>query len=96
MEKHGDRHRCTGFDNDSGFGIIWADAALKAILELTPVDFDGDGRSDIGIYPFAEHTHQIVSLLDFHRNSCALRNGCPPRPSRPSALGDPQQRGGTK
>jgi len=45
-----------GFDNDSGFGITWADAALKAILELTPVDFDGDGRSDIGIYPFAEHT----------------------------------------
>jgi Subtilase family/FG-GAP-like repeat len=39
-----------GFDNNSGFGLIWADAALGAILELTPVDFDGDGRSDISIY----------------------------------------------
>ena len=39
-----------GFDNNSGFGLIWADAALGAILELTPVDFDGDGRSDISVY----------------------------------------------
>jgi hypothetical protein len=39
-----------GFDNDSGFGLIQADAALAAALEPTPVDFDGDGRSDISIY----------------------------------------------
>jgi hypothetical protein len=32
-----------GFDNDSGFGLIQADAALAAALEPTPVDFDGDG-----------------------------------------------------
>ena len=39
-----------GFDNDSGFGLIQADAALAAALEPTPVDFDGDGRSDISVY----------------------------------------------
>jgi hypothetical protein len=39
-----------GFDNDSGFGLIQADAALAAALHLTPVDFDGDIKSDIGIY----------------------------------------------
>jgi len=39
-----------GFDNDAGFGLIQADAALAAALEPTPVDFDGDGISDITVY----------------------------------------------
>jgi hypothetical protein len=38
------------FDNDSGFGLIWADAALAVALQAIPVDFDGDITSDIGIY----------------------------------------------
>jgi hypothetical protein len=39
-----------GFDNDAGFGLIQADAALAAALEPTPVDFDGDGISDMTVY----------------------------------------------
>jgi Subtilase family len=40
----------TGFDNNSGFGFIQADGALAAALQPTPVDFDGDGKSEIGVY----------------------------------------------
>ena len=40
----------SGFDNDSGFGLIQADKAVSAVLNQTAVDFDGDGVSDIGIY----------------------------------------------
>jgi hypothetical protein len=39
-----------GFDNNSGFGFVQADAALAAALQPTPVDFDGDGESEIGVY----------------------------------------------
>ena len=39
-----------GFDNDSGFGLIWADGALEALRNQLAGDFDGDGRSDIGVY----------------------------------------------
>ena len=39
-----------GFDNDTGFGLIQADAALRAATTATVADFDGDGKSDIGIY----------------------------------------------
>jgi Subtilase family len=39
-----------GFDNDSGFGLIQADAALGPIRNQPVADFDGDGRSDIAVY----------------------------------------------
>jgi Subtilase family len=39
-----------GFDNDSGFGLVQAAAAIAAVLKQTVVDFDGDGKSDIGFY----------------------------------------------
>ena len=39
-----------GFDNDSGFGLIQADAALEALLSQLVADFDGDGKSDIAVY----------------------------------------------
>jgi Subtilase family len=43
-----------GFDNNSGFGLIQADAALAALgnqpLVDFDVDFDGDGISDIAVY----------------------------------------------
>src|SRR5262249_34020494 len=39
-----------GFDNNSGFGLIQADAALDALQNHLRVDFDGDGISDIAVY----------------------------------------------
>ena len=39
-----------GFDNDSGFGLIPADATVGAIRNEPVADFDGDGRSDIDVY----------------------------------------------
>src|SRR5262249_33345012 len=39
-----------GFDNNSGFGLIQADAALDALQNQLRVDFDGDGISDITVY----------------------------------------------
>jgi Subtilase family/FG-GAP-like repeat len=39
-----------GFDNNSGFGLIQADAALEALLSQLIADFDGDGISDITVY----------------------------------------------
>ena len=42
----------SGFDNDSGFGLIQADAAVGAVRNQhqSAVDFDGDGKSDIAVY----------------------------------------------
>jgi hypothetical protein len=39
-----------GFDNNTGFGLIQASAALPTALDVTPADFDGDGVSDIGVF----------------------------------------------
>lgn len=39
-----------GFDNDSGFGLIQADAALGPIRNQHMADFDGDGSNDIAFY----------------------------------------------
>jgi Subtilase family/FG-GAP-like repeat len=39
-----------GFDNNSGFGLIQADAAVEALLNQLVGDFDGDGVSDIAVY----------------------------------------------
>ena len=39
-----------GFDNNTGFGLIRADAALAVALQPTPVDFDADVVSDFGVY----------------------------------------------
>jgi Subtilase family/FG-GAP-like repeat len=39
-----------GFDNDSGFGLIQADAALAATQNQPLGDFDGDGKSDVAAY----------------------------------------------
>jgi hypothetical protein len=39
-----------GFDNDTGFGLIQADATLGAIRNEPVADFDGDGKSDVGVY----------------------------------------------
>src|SRR5262249_27432134 len=39
-----------GFDNNSGFGLIQADAALDSLQNQPGVDFDGDGKSDIAVY----------------------------------------------
>jgi subtilisin family serine protease len=38
-----------GFDNNSGFGLIQADVAFGTVRN-EPVDFDGDGNSDIAVY----------------------------------------------
>jgi hypothetical protein len=39
-----------GYDNDTGFGLIDALAAVSLLLNPPPADFDGDGVSDIGVY----------------------------------------------
>ena len=39
-----------GFDNNTGFGLIQADAALAVALQPTPVDFDADVVSDFVVY----------------------------------------------
>ncbi len=39
-----------GFDSESGFGLVQADAALESLRNHPAGDFDGDGRSDIGVY----------------------------------------------
>jgi hypothetical protein len=39
-----------GFDNNSGFGLIQADAALAVALSQTLIDFDGDRETDAGVY----------------------------------------------
>ena len=39
-----------GFDNDSGFGLVQADAILEALRKQPVSDFDGDGRSDMAVY----------------------------------------------
>ena len=39
-----------GFDNNTGFGLIQADAALAVALQPTAVDFDADVVSDFGVY----------------------------------------------
>ncbi len=39
-----------GFDNDSGFGLIQADAAVGTIRNQPVGDFDGDGKSDEATY----------------------------------------------
>ena len=62
-----------GFDNDSGFGLIQGDVALEAALTTTPVDFDGDAKSDLGIF------HDGSWALDLNGNrqwdGCAV-DGC--------------------
>ena len=50
LEKTAIDAAASGFNNESQFGLVQADAALESLRNQPAGDFDGDGRSDIGVY----------------------------------------------